>query len=240
MSAFGDKAEAIAESCAKRLELGLPDHVWHVHRDRLVAFCSSVAILVGSLGKMATDVSLLMQPEIGEAFEPYETDRGGSSAMPHKRNPVSCLTALSASKRVPHLVATLFDVMPQEHERALGGWQAEWTTIPAIMEAAAGSLSSMAEVAEGLEVNPQAMRRNLTALNGLVMSERVTLELSKRMGREEAITIVSEACRRAVDKDCDLSNILKADNRITKVISANEINELMSPDSYLGTSNWFK
>ena len=156
--------------------------------------------------------------------------------MPHKRNPVSCLTVLSASKRVPHLVATLFDVMPQEHERALGGWQAEWTTIPAIMEAAAGSLASMAKVAEGLEVNPEAMRRNLTALNGLVMSERVTLELSKRMGREEAITIVSEACRRAVDKDCDLSNILKADNRITKVFSANEINEFMSPDSYLGTS----
>ena len=237
LSAFGDKAEAVAESCAKRLELGLSDHVWHVHRDRLVAFCSSVAILVGSLGKMATDVSLLMQPEIGEAFEPFETDRGGSSAMPHKRNPVSCLTALSASKRVPHLVATLFDVMPQEHERALGGWQAEWTTIPAIMEAAAGSLASMAEVAEGLEVNPEAMRRNLTALNGLVMSERVTLELSKRMGRGEAITVVSEACRKAVDKDCDLSDILKADNRITKVFSANEINELMSPDSYLGTSN---
>ena len=237
LSAFGDKAEAVAESCAKRLELGLSDHVWHVHRDRLVAFCSSVAILVGSLGKMATDVSLLMQPEIGEAFEPFETDRGGSSAMPHKRNPVSCLTALSASKRVPHLVATLFDVMPQEHERALGGWQAEWTTIPAIMEAAAGSLASMAEVAEGLEVNPEAMRRNLTALNGLVMSERVTLELSKRMGRGEAITIVSEACRKAVDKDCDLSDILKADNRITKVFSANEINELMSSDSYLGTSN---
>ena len=236
LSAFGDKAEAVAESCAKRLELGLSDHVWHVHRDRLVAFCSSVAILVGSLGKMATDVSLLMQPEIGEAFEPFETDRGGSSAMPHKRNPVSCLTALSASKRVPHLVATLFDVMPQEHERALGGWQAEWTTIPAIMEAAAGSLASMADVAEGLEVNPEAMRRNLTALNGLVMSERVTLELSKRIGRDDAITIVSDACRRAVDKDCDLSDILKADNRITKVFSANEINEFMSPDSYLGTS----
>ena len=240
LSAFGDKGGVVTESCAKRLELGLPDNVWHVHRDRLVAFCSSVGIMVGSLGKMATDVSLLMQPEIGEAFEPFETDRGSSSAMPHKRNPVSCLTALSASKRVPHLVATLFDVMPQEHERALGGWQAEWTTIPAIMEAAAGSLASMADVAEGLEVNPEAMRRNLTALNGLVMSERVTLELSKRIGRDDAITIVSEACRRAVDKDCDLSDILKADNRITKVFSANEIDEFMSPDSYLGTSTLSK
>ena len=236
LSALGEKAGGVVESCAKKLILRAPDSVWHVHRDRLVAFCSSVAILVGSLGKMATDVSLLMQPEVGEAFEPFGTDRGGSSAMPHKRNPVSCLIALAASKRVPHLVATLFDVIPQEHERALGGWQAEWTTIPAIMEAAAGSLSAMADVAEGLEVNPEAMRSNLADLNGLVMSERVVSELSKRFGRDEAVKIITEACRNAVDQRCVLSDVLKADDRIAKEFTNNEINELMSPEGYLGIS----
>ena len=240
LSALGDKAVAVAETCSKALDLRLPDSVWHVHRDRLVAFCSSIAILVGSLGKIATDVSLLMQPEVGEVFEPFEPGRGGSSAMPHKRNPVGCLTALTASKRVPHLVAILFDAMPQEHERALGGWQAEWMTIPAIMEAAAGSLAAMADVAEGMEVNPDAMGRNLTALKGLVMSERVVSELSERIGREDAVTIVTEACREAVDQECDLTTILMADGRIKKEFSTKEINELMSPESYLGTSSLSK
>ena len=156
--------------------------------------------------------------------------------MPHKRNPVSCLIALAASKRVPHLVATLYDVMPQEHERALGGWQAEWTTIPAIMEAAAGSLSAMADVAEGLEVNSEAMRNNLADLNGLVMSERVVSELSKKLGRDEAVKIITEACRNAVDQRCVLSDVLKADDRIAKEFTNNEINELMSPEGYLGIS----
>ena len=185
---------------------------------------------------MAKDVSLLMQPEVGEVFEPYAIDRGGSSAMPHKRNPVNCLIALTASKRVPHLVATLFDVMPQEHERALGGWQAEWPTIPAIMEGAAGALAAMADVAEGLTVDPVAMLGNLADLNELVMSERVTVELSKKFGREEAIVVVTEACRKAVEQQCDLSDVLKADNRIAKEFTNDEIDEFMLPTGYLGNS----
>ena len=236
LSVLGDKAEGVVQSCAKRIELGAADTVWHVHRDRLVAFCSSVAILVGSLGKMAKDVSLLMQPEVGEAFEPYAKDRGGSSAMLHKRNPVNCLIALAASKRVPHLVATLFDVMPQAHERALGGWQAEWPTIPAIMEGAAGALAAMADVAEGLTVNPAAMLSNLADLNELVMSERVTVELSKKIGREEAIVVVTEACRKSAEQQCALSDVLKADHRITKEFTNNEIDEFMLPTGYLGNS----
>ena len=113
-------------------------------------------------------------------------------------------------------------------------------TIPAIMEAAAGSLAAMADVAEGLEVNPDAMGRNLTALKGLVMSERVVSELSKRVGRDEAVTIVTDACREAVDQECDLTTILMADGRIKKEFSTKEINESMSPESYLGTSSLSK
>ena len=236
LSALGDRAGAVIESCGKFLELGLPDGTWHVHRDRLVAVCSGVAILVGSLGKMAGDLSLLMQPEIGEVSEIFDTDRGGSSAMPHKRNPVGCLISLTASKRVPHLIAILYTALQQEHERALGGWQAEWTTIPSIIETAAGSLASMADLSEKVTANPGVMRQNLDSLNGLMMSERVTSELTKKIGREEAVGIVTEACRAAIAEGANLSDILKADDRVMKHLTTNEINELMSPEGYVGTA----
>ena len=236
LSALGDRAGAVIESCATNLELGLPDGAWHVHRDRLVAVCSGVAILVGSLGKMAGDLSLLMQPEVGEVSERFDADRGGSSAMPHKRNPVGCLISLTASKRVPHLVAILYTALQQEHERALGGWQAEWTTIPSIIETAAGSLASMADLSEKVAANPDVMRQNLDSLNGLTMSERVTSELTKKIGREEAVGIVTEACRAAIAEGANLSDILRADDRVMKHLTTKDINELMAPEGYVGTS----
>ena len=185
---------------------------------------------------MAGDLALLMQPEVGEVSETFDPDRGGSSAMPHKRNPVGCLIALTASKRVPHLVAILYTALQQEHERALGGWQAEWTTIPSIIETAAGSLASMADLAEKVTANPDVMRQNLDSLNGLTMSERVTSELAKKIGREEAVGIVTEACRAAIAEGANLSDILRADDRVMKHLTTKDIKELMTPEGYVGTS----
>ena len=155
-----------------------------------------------------------------------------------KQNPVNCLIALSAAKRVPHLQATLLATMPQEHERALGGWQAEWVTIPAIFEAAAGSLSAMAGMCERLQVHPEKMARNLEALNGLYMSERVMLALSKKIGKEKASEILGEACLKVRTDNKNLSEILKEDTRFTEEIGLAELDDLMDINGYLGTSSY--
>ena len=236
LSSLGPDGQRVRESLSEILELGLPDDVWHTHRDRIVALCSSVSILVGGLGKIALDISLLLQAEVGEVSEKSDSSRGRSSAMPHKRNPVNCLVALAGAKRTPHLLATLLDAMPHEHERALGGWQVEWVTIPAIFEVAAGSISAVADMCEGLEVNPEKMEYNLDALNGLFMSERVMLELSKKVGKAKASEIIDEVCDKASSQNTHLSEILKSDKRIMNEISVDELDQMLVLDGYLGTS----
>ena len=226
----------VKESLARILELGQPDAVWHTHRDRLVSLCSTISIFVGGLGKIALDISLLMQPEVGEVFETFDKGRGRSSAMPHKRNPIGCLVALAAAKRVPHLLATLVHAMPQEHERALGGWQLEWITIPAIFEAAAGSVSAVADMCDRLKVNPNKMEENLEALKGVLMSERVVLQLAKKIGKTAANEIIAEACDKAYAEGRHLSQVLKSNKRFVKEIGPDELDKLMILDDYLGAS----
>ena len=184
-------------------------------------------ILVGALGKTALDISLLMQFEVSEVFEKTNLERGRSSAMPHKRNPVGCLIALSAAKRVPHLLATLVDAMPHEHERALGGWQVEWVTIPDIVETTAGSLAAIAGLCENLEIDQEKMKNNLDSLNGLFMSEKVMLELSKKIGKEQASQIISEACSASISKNQHLKDVLQEDIRFMKLIDQSTLDKLM-------------
>src|SRR4029079_17810468 len=130
------------------------------------------SIYTASLGKIALDVALLMQFEVGEAAEPGGDGRGGSSAMPHKRNPTACVLALASAKRVPGLLADFVAGMVQEHERAIGGWQAEWTLVQGIVQSAGVALESMAEVAEGLRVDTARMRANLANTKGAVFAEK--------------------------------------------------------------------
>ena len=129
LAALGDRGIAVSEALAEELSLKCPDAPWHAHRDRLAALMAALSIYTASLGKMALDIALLMQYEVGEAAEPGGDGRGGSSTMPHKRNPTACMLAIAAAKRTPGLVADFLSGMVQEHERALGGWQAEWATV---------------------------------------------------------------------------------------------------------------
>lgn len=237
LSSLGLQGEQVRETLSRIIDLPLPTDAWHVHRDRLVSLCSCISILVGSLGKMALDLSLLMQSEVGEVSEGNNSDGGRSSAMPHKRNPVNCLIALTAAKRTPHLQATLLEAMVQEHERALGGWQAEWLTVPAIFEAAAGSISAIADMCGGLQIHPEKMLHNLDALKGLFMSERIMLALSKKIGKESAREILEEACSKVQSQDRHLSELLKLDTRFTQQIGSDELDELMNIKGYLGTSS---
>lgn len=153
---------ALAERLAARL--GLPAALpWHAVRQDLAGLASALAILTGALGKIAGDVALMAQVEVGEAFEPRQAGRGGSSAMAHKRNPTGCQVALSAAIRAPHLAATIVSALPQQHERGLGGWQAEGPVLVELFQLAHGALAAMVTVIEGLDVDTGRMTANLTA-----------------------------------------------------------------------------
>jgi 3-carboxy-cis,cis-muconate cycloisomerase len=164
LSAFGERGAAVLAALAQ--ELDLPGSVvpWHSARDRFARLGAELAILAGVAGKIGRDVSLLMQPEVGEAAEAAKAGRGGSSSMPHKRNPALCMLALEAAQRAPALAATLLSQLTPEHERGLGQWQSQWFTLRELVCASASGAAAMADALEGLEVNETRMRANLAAL----------------------------------------------------------------------------
>ncbi|XYI32516.1 3-carboxy-cis,cis-muconate cycloisomerase [Cupriavidus oxalaticus] len=208
LASLGASAPDVARALACELGLDLPALPWHAQRDRLVEVATTLGMLTGTLGKMARDLSLLMQTEVAEVAEPSGPGRGGSSTMPHKRNPVGCAAVLTAAVRVPPLVATMLSGMVQEHERALGGWQAEWDTLPQIVTLAAGALRQMGEVAAGLQVDAARMRANLGLTHGLILGEAAMLELGGHIGRLEAHHVVEQASRRAVAQGTTLREAL--------------------------------
>ena len=185
LAALGDKGLAVAERLARELDLPLPEAPWHTHRDRIAEAASCFAILAGSCGKIARDVSLMMQTDVAEAFEPAGEGRGGSSTMPHKRNPVAAASALGAATMAPQLAATIFAAQVQDHERSAGPWHAEWPTLPQLMLVASGALAAIVDIAEGLDVDAARMRSNLDATHGLIMAEAVTFALIARRYRRQ-------------------------------------------------------
>ena len=166
LSAFGAKGAAVAAALAAELSLPAAPMTWHSARDGFARLGGEGAILAGAAAKIARDVSLLMQPEIGEAAEPARAGRGGSSSMPHKRNPALSMLALEAAQRAPGLAATLLTQLAPEHERGLGQWQGQWFTLRELFMAASSALAAMAEVLEGLELDTDAMRANVERLRG--------------------------------------------------------------------------
>jgi 3-carboxy-cis,cis-muconate cycloisomerase len=236
LAALGDKGLAVAEKLAAELKLPLPDAPWHSHRDRIAEAASVFAILSGSCGKIARDVSLMMQTDVAETFEPSGEGRGGSSTMPHKRNPVACATALAAAAMAPNLAATIFAAQVQDHERGAGPWHAEWPTLPMLMLVTSGALAAIVELAEGLEVDETRMRVNLDATHGLIMAEAVTFALAEQIGKSEAHHLLEAASKKAVASKQHLRDVLIADKKITAHLSVDKIDELFEPMAYQGAS----
>ncbi|MCO7608750.1 3-carboxy-cis,cis-muconate cycloisomerase [Pseudomonas chlororaphis] len=234
LAALGEQALPIARALAEELQLRLPEQPWHTQRDRLVEFASVLGLLAGSLGKLGRDISLLMQTEAAEVFEPSAPGKGGSSTMPHKRNPVGAAVLISAATRVPGLLATMFAAMPQEHERSLGLWHAEWETLPEICCLVSGALQQALLVAEGLQVDSARMARNLDLTQGLVLAEAVSIELAQRLGRETAHHLLEQCCKRAVAEQRHLREVLADDAQVSAELSAPELDRLMDPAHYLG------
>ncbi|AZF25518.1 3-carboxy-cis,cis-muconate cycloisomerase [Pseudomonas sp. R2-60-08W] len=234
LAALGEQAMPVAQALAAELQLALPEQPWHTQRDRLVEFASVLGLIAGSLGKLGRDISLLMQTEAAEVFEPSAPGKGGSSTMPHKRNPVGAAVLISAATRVPGLVSTLFSAMPQEHERSLGLWHAEWETLPEICRLVSGALQQALLLSEGLEVDAARMARNLDLTQGLVLAEAVSILLAQRLGRETAHHLLEQCCKRAVTEQRHLRAVLADAPQITAELSSAELDRLLDPANYLG------
>jgi 3-carboxy-cis,cis-muconate cycloisomerase len=239
LAALQEKGLQVAAALAGELKLPLPDVPWHAQRDRFAEVAAVLGLIVGTLGKIARDIALLSQTEIGELAEPAAPGRGGSSAMPHKRNPVGCAVVLAAAIRVPPLVATMLAAMPQEHERGLGGWQAEWETMPQICGLAAGALAHLHSVIEGLEVHEDRMQSNLELTRGLIFSEAVAVVLARKLGRARAREIVEQACRRALQQQKHLRQTLLEESEARSHFTREELDRLFDPRNYLGVSREF-
>ena len=231
LAAFGTSGDAVAAALAQELGLQKPAVTWHSARDAFARFGAEAAILTGAAGKVARDVSLLMQPEVGEALEPAGAGRGGSSALPHKRNPAGSLLALEASQRVPALVATLISALTPEHERGLGQWQAQWFTLRSLAGAAGSALAAMAETLEGLELSPSAMAGNLERSRGLVFSEALSLHLARKLGKSAAHALTEKLCARAVQEGRHLREVA------AEHVAAQELAALFDARSAFGAAH---
>jgi len=236
LAALGGKGLAVGKAMAADLELGFPDAPWHAQRDRLGALVAASGVLTGALGKMARDVSLLMQGEVGEASEAGGEERGGSSTMPQKRNPIASSLALAAANRVPGLVAAFLAGMVQEHERGVGGWQAEWPTVAHVIQSTGAAAAAMAEVAGGLEVDAARMRENIEATHGTIFAERAAMLLRESLGREAAHKLMEEATRKSTAQGRPLAEVLREIPEVTKVLDRKTLDGLDRPENYLGVA----
>jgi 3-carboxy-cis,cis-muconate cycloisomerase len=236
LAALGDNGLTVAEGLAKELGLPLPDAPWHTHRDRIAEAASVFAIIAGTCGKIARDISLMMQTDVGEAFEPSGEGRGGSSTMPHKRNPVAAASALAAATMAPNLAATIFAAQVQDHERSAGPWHAEWPTLPTLMLLTSGGLVAIVDIAEGLEIDPARMRVNLDATHGLIMAEAVTFALAEKIGKSDAHHLIEAASKKAVKDNKHLRDVLIEDSKVTAQLDVQKIAELLEPMAYQGAS----
>jgi len=210
LAVMGERGPAVAQRMAQALGLGTPSAAWHTQRDEWVRLGLDVALLTGSLGKIGADLALMAQGEVGELAEPSGGGRGGSSAMPHKRNPVSALITLAAATRAPQHAATLLAAMGQQHERGLGNWQAELAEWPTLFLSAHGALRALNEAFAGLTVDTGRMRANIDALQGLVAAEALSIRLAGAIGRPAAHAAVEAMTRTAVAEQRHLRDVAHA------------------------------
>jgi 3-carboxy-cis,cis-muconate cycloisomerase len=233
LAVMGEKGPAVARRVAEILELSPAHGSWHTQRDNWVRLALEVAILTGSLGKIGKDLSLMSQGEVAELAEPTGTGRGGSSAMPHKRNPVSAMVALAAATRSPQKAATLLATLPQEHERSLGNWQAELAEWPGLFLGVHGSISALREAFCGLVVDTNRMRRNIDNLQGLIFAEAVSVYLAQAIGRPAAHHLMEELTGKTLAENRHLldvvSETVQNDANLAEKIESDTLKSLFDP-----------
>ncbi len=234
LASLGDKGFEVQKALCEELCLGVPVSTWHVARDGLAEAINFLAVVTGSLGKIALDIMMMASTEFGEVYEPFVKGRGASSTMPQKRNPISSELMLAAAKGVRQHAGLMLDALVQDFERATGPWHAEWMAIPESFVLTAGSLHQAKFALGGLIVDEKKMAENLDISRGLIVAEAVMMGLAPDLGRQEAHDVVYDACRVANEKAMTLADALSADPRVSARIDRATIDRLTSPRNYLG------
>jgi 3-carboxy-cis,cis-muconate cycloisomerase len=236
LASLGDKGLEVQGLLADELGLARPDITWHVARDGIAEAGAFLGLVTGSLAKIAVDVMLMMQTEIGEAFEPFVKGRGSSSTMPQKRNPISCEMIVALAKAVRAQVGLLLDAMATDHERATGPWHLEWVAVPEAFIASSGALHQARFMLDGLIVEPEAMRRNLDITGGLIVAEAVMMALAPHTGRGAAHDLVYAACRASLKEKTPLIDQLRRMPEVSRHFDEAGLQGLVDPARYLGTA----
>ena len=237
LASFGDKGLNVVELLAEELRLPAPDLPWHTERERVVNIATTIGTMSGALAKIAEDVVLLAQTEVGEVSEGATPGKGGSSAMPQKHNPVDATRALAAARLAIGVVPVLLSALVQEHERAVGGWQAEWAAIPNLFRYSAGVVEGVRGAVSGLVIDTERMKANLDVTHGLVMAESLTMALAPHIGRPEAYRIVQAVCEQVIDSGIDLHQAALHDGQVQAALSLEEIERALDPTYYLGSTD---
>jgi 3-carboxy-cis,cis-muconate cycloisomerase len=234
LASLGHDGLRVQAALMEHLGLGQPEIAWHTTRDRLAEVACALGLMTGTLGKLATDVKLLMQTEVGEVFEPFAQGRGSSSTMPQKRNPISCNYIVACTAMVRQQVAAMLEAMVEDHERATGPWEIEWIALPEIFALSAGALAHARTIVEGLQVDTTRMRANLELTNGLIVSEAVMMGLAPHLGRERAHDLVYDLCRVALEQNRPLLELLGENAEISGRLGHEALAALTDPMNYLG------
>jgi 3-carboxy-cis,cis-muconate cycloisomerase len=237
LAALGTAGIRVGELLAEELSLPLPDLPWHAERDRVAAVAAAVGICAGSMAKLAGDIILLSQTEVAEITEAAVPGKGGSSAMVQKRNPVDAVSAIASSRLALAAVPLLFSSLTSEHERAAGGWQAEWVAVPDLFCHAAGAVAHVADAIRGLVVDSARMSANLELGGGLLMAESLTTALAARIGRLNARPLVQQICNHARLAGLSLKQAALTHPQIAGILAAAEIRNALDPAAYLGVSD---
>lgn len=234
LASLGDKGLDVQAALAKELGLGVPATTWHVARDGFAEAVNLLALITGSLGKIALDIMIMASTEFAEVYEPFVKGRGASSTMPQKRNPISSELMLAASKAVRQHAGLMMDAMVQDFERATGPWHAEWIAMPESFILTAGALHQAKFALGGLTVDTDRMRHNLGISRGLIVAEAVMMGLAPTMGRQQAHDLVYDACRIANTSGCSLAEALIAMPEVMAHVDQATIERLTDPANYLG------
>ena len=239
LASLGSQGIAVMEGLAGELGLAAPAAPWHVCRDGLAEAVGFLGLVCGSLAKIATDIILLAQTEVGEVAEPYVAGRGSSSTMPQKRNPIASEYILAASRTVHALVPVMLGAMAADHERATGPWQAELLALPQAFVLTHGALQHAGAIAEGMVIDAARMRRNLDLTGGLIVAEAVMMGLAPHIGRGEAHHVVKHACDIALAENIPLADALVREPSVASRLDRAAIERLTDPSHYLGSTNAF-
>jgi 3-carboxy-cis,cis-muconate cycloisomerase len=234
LASLGDQGFVVQQALADELQLAIPATPWHVARDGFAEAVNLLALVTGSLGKIALDLMIMASTEFAEVYEPFVKGRGASSTMPQKRNPISSELMLAAAKAVRQHAGLMVDAMVQDFERATGPWHAEWIAIPESFILTAGALHQAKFALGGLVVDEARMRHNLGLSRGLIVAEAVMMGLAPAIGRQQAHDLVYDACRAVNEQGGSLADALAALPAVTAHFDRAASDRLTDPANYLG------